>query len=414
METRVVRAVRHLPAPDRVFNIRVAKNHNYFADSVLVHNCDDPNNVRDRSEVMLKSTLDWWHEVMPTRLNDFKTGRRLVIQQRMNERDISGDILSKDEGEWVKFIMPMEFEEKRRAVTVILPSTKGRVWQDPRKKDGELLAPERIGPKELKLLKRELGSEFAISGQLQQRPAPEAGGIIKRHWFRLWTSEKPPKMSLVLTSVDTAITDTKTAAYNVATTWGVFTRAVDDSHSTEPGVTSVQVPNVMLLGMWRQKCQYHQTRAMLQRLSVDYLDDVMDKPRNSKTPKKPDIILLESKSTGITLVQDLRRAGVSVWPYNPDKRGDKTARVHLVTPIMSAGRVWLPGKPPDFLEYRDWVDPLMHECLSFPNGASRDIVDTISMALDHLNSFGFVWHPADEPPEEKPTEWPSEGESTFY
>lgn len=378
--------------------------------------CDDPNNVRDRSETMLKSTLDWWQEVMPSRLNDFKTGRRLVVMQRMHESDLSGHILSKNEGEWTKLILPMEFEPKRKCFTVILPSTGGKKWCDPRKEEGELLFPARIGPKELKLLKRDLGSEFAISGQLQQRPAPEAGGIIKRHWFKIWTSEKPPPMTMTITSIDTAVTANKLSAYNVATTWGVFLRTESSTDDLpNPSVQMpVMVPNVMLLSMWRKQCEYHQTRAMVQRLAVDYLDDDMDKPRNSRAPKKPDIILIEAKSTGITLIQDMRRAGVSVWPYNPDKRGDKLQRVHLVTPIMAAGRVWLPGKPPDFHEPRDWIMPLLWEALAFPNGSSRDIVDTISMALDHLNSFGFVWHPSDPQEEEKPKEWPAEGEAAFY
>lgn len=398
------------------FNLRVPECANYFANGVLVHNCDDPNNVRDRSETMLKSTLDWWQEVMPSRLNDFKTGRRLVVAQRMHESDLSGHILSKDEGEWTKLILPMEFEPKRKCFTVVLPSTGGKKWCDPRTVEGELLFPARIGPKELKLLKRDLGSEFAVSGQLQQRPAPEAGGIIKRHWFKIWTSEKPPPMTLTLTSIDTAVTANKLSAYNVATTWGVFLRS-ESSTDDIPNPTvhmPVMVPNIMLLSMWRKQCEYHQTRAMVQRLAVDYLDDDMDKPRNSRAPKKPDIILIEAKSTGITLIQDMRRAGVSVWPYNPDKRGDKLQRVHLVTPIMAAGRVWLPGKPPDFHEPRDWIMPLLWEALAFPNGSSRDIVDTISMALDHLNSFGFVWHPSDPQEEEKPREWAKEGEEAFY
>lgn len=381
--------------------------------------CDDPNNVRDRSETVLKSTLDWWKEVMPSRLNNFKTGRRLVVMQRMHESDLSGHIISKDEGEWTKLILPMEFEPKRKCFTVVLPSTRGKKWCDPRTEEGELLFPERIGPKELKLLKRDLGSEFAISGQLQQRPAPEAGGIIKRHWFKIWTSEKLPKMTMTLTSIDTAVTANKLSAYNVATTWGVFLRTesstADLPDPSDEIPAMVTVPNVMLLSMWRKQCEYHQTRAMVQRLSVDYLDDDMDKPRNSKIPKKPDIMLIEAKSTGITLIQDMRRAGVSVWPYNPDKRGDKLQRVHLVTPIMAAGRVWLLGDPAkDFKEPQSWVEPLMHECLSFPNGSSRDIVDTISMALDHLNSFGFVWHPSDPQEEERPREWAKDGEEAFY
>jgi len=377
--------------------------------------CDDPNNVRDRSEVMLQSTLDWWHEVMPTRLNDFKKGRRTVIQQRMDQRDISGEIITKDEGEWVKLILPMEYEPRRHCVTVKLPSTGERKWDDPRRVEGELLFPARIGERELRILKRDLGSEFAISGQLQQSPIPVGGGLIKRHWFKLWTSEAPPKCEFTLTSIDTAITESKRSAWNVATTWGVFRRAVEGSISTNPA-SSVQVPNVVLLSMWRMQCGYEVTRQMVQRLALDYLDDQWDKPRHSKRPLKPDVILVEAKATGHVLIADLMRTGISVWPYNPDRRGDKLQRVHLVTPILAAHRVWLPGKPPDYYEPREWCEPFMAEMLAFPNGTYRDIVDTMSQALDHLQRFNWLPHPDDWIPEEKPRDWAAEREDEplFY
>jgi 1,4-dihydroxy-2-naphthoyl-CoA synthase len=64
--------------------------------------------------------------------------------------------------------------------------------KDPRKEDGELLWPQRFGPKEIKDLKGPLGS-FGTAGQLQQRPAPAGGGIVKRAWWRYYTTETRPK-----------------------------------------------------------------------------------------------------------------------------------------------------------------------------------------------------------------------------
>lgn len=345
---------------------------------------DDPNNTRDQSDTMLQSTLDWWHSVMPSRVNDFVTCRRLVIQQRTHEKDLSGDIIANDkDGSWVKLIIPMEFEERRTCVTVKLPSTNGESWRDPRKKEGELLDPKRVGPVELKNLKRDLGSEYAIAGQLQQRPAPEAGGIIKRNWFQIWQSREAPECEYVLTSVDTALSEQKSAAYSAATTWGVFR----DSHS---------IPNLILLSVWRSKCEYPELRERIRRLANDYLDDG---PISSNVvTRKPDILLIEAKANGISLIQDLARAGVMATKFVPDKLGDKMQRVRLVTPLMEAGRIWVPGKPPDFKLPRGFAETFITQCISFPNAESRDLVDTISMAFWKLMSSGFVWHRDDAGP----------------
>ena len=41
----------------------------------------------------------------------------------------------------------------------------------------------RVGAPEIESPKRSLG-RYAAAGQLQQRPSPPDGGLIKRHWFR--------------------------------------------------------------------------------------------------------------------------------------------------------------------------------------------------------------------------------------
>lgn len=365
---------------------------------------DDPNSLKDQSDSMLDTTNAWWSEVMASRLNNFITGRRVIVQQRMHERDLSGYILSSKDEDWTLLRLPMEFEAASRCVTVVLPSTKGNPWHDPRTKDGELLCPERIGPKQLTQIKREMtrgpNGPYTIAGQLQQRPAPQAGGIIKKNWFRLWKQPEPPKLEYTLMSIDTALTANKSSAYSVAMTIGVFR----DEHN---------IPNMILLSLYRSREEYPELRSRIQRLSRDYLDDG-DVPRNSKKPKRPDIILIEAKASGITLLQDLKRAGVSAWSYNPDRRGDKVSRVRIISPILADQKFWLPGKPPDYEKHRDWCDPFMAEVLAFPNGATRDIVDTLSQAIDHIASFGYAWHSDDPTPEERPVEIVELGADLFY
>src|ERR1700682_5383342 len=44
-------------------------------------------------------------------------------------------------------------------------------------------------------------------GQLQQRPEPKGGGIIKRAFWRLWESEVYPAFDFILACLDTAYTE---------------------------------------------------------------------------------------------------------------------------------------------------------------------------------------------------------------
>jgi phage terminase large subunit-like protein len=346
--------------------------------------CDDPNNVKDQSDTMLDSTTNWWTQVMPTRMNDFKTGRRVVIQQRVHEKDLSGHILSDKEG-WVHLRLPMEYEEKKPCVTVKLPSTNGKRWRDPRLHDGDLLCAERIGPPELKKLKKDLQSEYAVAGQLQQRPAPSEGGIIKKIWFQPWKqSKRPETVEWIIQSWDTADSEKKKSAYSCCHTYGVF--------KTDKGL-----PAILLLSRWRGRVEYPELRRTAKLMSEDYMDDDWKKPREKRNPKnRPNMILIESKSTGRALIADFARASIFATPFNPDRFGDKRERVRHVSHLMEAGTVWVPYAAPTFERPLNWVDQYLMSMATFPNAESRDDVDVLTMTLQRLIMSGWVFHPEDD------------------
>lgn len=350
--------------------------------------CDDPSNARDQeSEVQRESKIDWWTQVWSTRLNDKKNDCRVVIQQRIHERDITGYILDHDDlNEWTKLILPMEFEEKRKSKTIILPSTNGEIWEDPRVKDGQLLWPERIDEEGLKSLKQALGSSYAIAGQLQQRPSPEAGGIIKKDWFQWWKDSVPPEIEFVVQSWDTAFSIGKTSAYSACTTWGVFY----DHNNIE---------NVILLSMWRDRVEYTELRERAKRLHFDYRDT--GKERDPKFKGRPiDLFLIEAKASGDPLIKDLIMGGIKGVPVNPTGRGDKIKRVHFITPLIEGGRVWLPARPPRYDTLLPFADEFLEMVGCFPNLESNDIVDTMSQALMKLKTGMFLLNPRDERPKE--------------
>ena len=349
--------------------------------SILI--CDDGNNIKDaQSETDRNRRLEWWSQIWSTRLNDKRNDCMIVVQQRTHEGDISGFIINNDvENNWVKLILPMEFELSRKSKTVVLPSTNGKIWEDWRTKEGELLWPQRIGNKEVAEAKNTLGS-YGYAGQYQQRPSPAEGGIIKKAWFRWWKNSTPPQISFVLMSWDTALTANEMSAYSACTTWGVF---YDENH----------IENVILLSMWRGRVEYPELREITKRLYFDYRDTGKEREPKFKG-RNIDMCLIEAKASGDPLIQDLAAAGIRAIPFVPNKYGDKISRVRLITPLIEGGRIWLPARAPNYDALLPYADEFLESVSCFPNAESRDLVDTMAQAFLKLKSGHFVSNPKDE------------------
>lgn len=370
---------------------------------------DDPNNAKDVSDTSLDNAIFWWNTVMPTRLNNRLEVKRIVVQQRLHERDLSGEILANNvDGDWVHLKLPLEFEWSNRCVTVVLPSTAPHKWMDPRKESGETLDPNYFTPKVVADLKKELKSDYAISGQLQQSPAPGDGGIIKKSWFKTWPEKGEngqfndgtmPKFDFIVTSIDTSLNDTKTSAFNAATTWGVFR----DRH---------QIGNAMLLSVWQKRCEWPEMRKIMLRVADDYLDDG-DSPLLQKSiSRKPDMMLVEDKGFGMLLARDLQRAGKTVTRFNPHGKGDKTMRVRITSPLIEGGRVWLALDPrTNYRTLRPSSQKMLENATKFPKAATRDLVDTMAQFLYRMQASGWIWHPDDSGPSEAT---PQEPRGAFY
>ena len=101
---------------------------------------------------------------------------------------------------------------------------------------------------------------------------------------------------------------------------------------------------------------------------------------------RPDICIVEKKASGQSLIQDMRRGGLPVQDYIPDK--DKVSRVHAASPMIEAGRVWLP-------KHKKWSDDLFTELLQFPNAAHDDQVDAMTMAIHYMKESRHLTHPED-------------------
>lgn len=316
---------------------------------------DDPHNaVEAESETVRNSTLEWFDNSLSTRLNNPRTGAIILVMQRLHEDDLTGHILSSDAGsDWVHLMLPMRYEADRAAV--LYPNAIG--WEDPRTEEGELLTPERYDEDSVVRLERQLGP-FGAAGQLQQRPEPKGGGILKREWWVDWDKENYPQIQYVLASVDTAYTTKEENDYSAMTVWGVFE---DDN----------DVPRVMLMNAWRAKLELH---------------ELVEKIAATNKKFKTDYMLLENKAAGISVAQEIRRVyGYENWGVQlVDPRGqDKVARAYSVQHLFADNLVYAPTN-------FSWADMVITECSGFPKAKNDDLVDTVTQALRFLRDTGML------------------------
>jgi len=340
---------------------------------------DDPNDPSGESEARLEAVNIWWSQKWFNRVNDARTVVRIVVQQRsQSENDISGNIIKNDvDNQWLKYILPMEYERGVKSD-----------FNDARTEEGQLLS-NRDTAEVVKQIKREMGS-YGYAAQYQQRPAPLEGGIIKKHWFRLYPYELP-HLEYILQSWDTALTAKDESSYSACTTWGVF----KDNYDNE---------NVILLSSWRDRLEYPDLRERMKRLANDYRDTGVT-PMSFNTRYSPDLIVVEAKASGDPLMSELKRMGIYARPFIPNKYGDKLQRVRLISSLIESGVVWIPTRKNDVSKPADFADEFITSVSYFPNVSSRDFVDTMTQALITLRDGNRISHPKDyvEPEEYQET-----------
>lgn len=203
---------------------------------------------------------------------------------------------------------------------------------------------------------------FQWNSQYQQNPTSEEGSIIKREWWNLWADVKPPMCEYIISTLDAAAETNNRADFTALTTWGVFLNEADNNYA------------IILLDSIKRRLEFPE----LKQLCLDHLKDW-----------EPDAFIVEKKSAGTALYQELRRSGIPVQEYTPHRgTGDKMARLNSVADIIASGLAWVPATR--------WAEELVEEVAAFPFGSHDDLVDTTIMALMRFRQGGFIRLPTDE------------------
>jgi predicted phage terminase large subunit-like protein len=334
---------------------------------------DDANSAGEAfSDAATHEVIAWWDQVMPTRLNDPATGAFIIIQQRLAENDLTGHILEKSVGDWTHLMLPMRYEPERSFISTI-------GWKDPRTTPGELLWPERFNEEAVTLLEQSMGPMIS-SGQLQQRPEPAGGGIIKREYWQLWDRDAFPAMDFILASLDTAYTVKTANDFSALTVWGIFSESTiarpnrmfgPDGHPMDYDRGYAEAaPKVMLMFAWQERLELHQ---------------LVKKVAETCKAMKVDLLIIEGKAAGHSVDQEIRRLygdeKFGVQLFDP-KSQDKLSRLVSVQHLFAEGIIYAPD--------RKWADMVMGQVSQFPYAKHDDLTDTVSQAIRHLRDIGLI------------------------
>ena len=198
--------------------------------------------------------------------------------------------------------------------------------------------------------------------QYMQQPTSEEGALLKREWWQIWEDDTPPHCEYVIMALDAAQEANNRADYNALTTWGIFFNEETKMH------------NIILLNAIKKRMEYPELKALV----IEEYNDW-----------RPDSLIVEKKSNGAVLYQELRRTGIPVGEFTPGRGQDKISRVNAITDLFSSGIVWAPDKR--------WALEVVEECNDFPAGRNDDLVDSTTLALMRFRQGGFIRLPTDEP-----------------
>ena len=303
---------------------------------------DDP--IKDReaanSPTQREALWGWYSSVARTRIHP--GGGIIVVHTRWHEDDLAGKLIQQMKSnpaadQWKVYSFPAIAKE-----------------DEPHRKKGEALHPERFDLAELTRIKNSLlpGDWASL---YQQDPSPEDGDFFKREWFDLQPVNKYPEVeqSSYYISTDLAVSEKQTADYSVI--WPFCNDPSGD--------------------MW-----FHPDYIRARLSAHDIVEAILD--RVERYNARGIIIEKGQISNAIKpfLNKRMMERGIYCELIEPAVTKDKQTRARSLQGRMQQRRVHFP-------DLRAVQDDILPEFLMFPNGKNDDAVDTCAWAALGLESF---------------------------
>ena len=301
-------------------------------DTIDIGLIDDPVKGRKeaRSMVISQSIWEWFEDDFDTRLSEY--AGILGIMTRWVTHDWTARMIESNPN-----IKVFNFQAIATA-------------DEEFRKEGEPLFPELKSLEFLKGKKKRTSQE-GWESLYQGNPTITGGKMIKDHWWMWWVTGKLPIISYKFITADTA---QKAKTHNDWTDmkcWGV-------------GLDGC----LYLLDHKREKFEAPELRR-----EAEIFYKKHDTPRLKVGDPTLRGMYIEDKSSGIGLIQELRRKRLNIYEVPRDT--DKIFRAEDAVPFIESGRVFLNVDVPD-------VGNTTKEGREFPNGEFDDDIDNVFTAIE--------------------------------
>lgn len=346
-------------------------------DRGAVLQLDDPHNAQEsHSEAMMQAAINWWGETWASRLDDSVEARgvKLVIGQRISEKDLIGHLLANDEdaGRWTHLCLPVRYERKHPFLyPAKVTLANGRVLTgDKRKAEGELLAGEYEDDDLLDDRTSDMTAQ-TFAAQFQQRPAPREGAILKRADWRYYD----PNLSFYAPRAAFGELEVRELASRIGAfeflvhSWDTSVKDRAHSDFVAGGVWGCKGAHRYLLRLWHGRAGLNATiEAMLE----------MAGWAAALWPYIPHFIVIENSANGPDAAAVIRAQVQGV--VLADAKGSKEVRAEAAEPALVGHNCFLPGYPNEDGSNYDPRTPapvqvFVEELSVFNQGTHDDLVD---------------------------------------
>jgi len=324
---------------------------------------DDPLKAQDaRSVAARERVIHWWRSAMSTRANDPLSMSKVVIMQRLHDGDLCGFIEDEmeDGGEYYdRLVIPMRYEPAR------IFMMDGR-FADPRapggpREDEELLWPSRFPLPIVERLERNLGDD--APGQLQQRPVPPGGAMIRMEWWQdknrflvPYADHADPVIGTYI-SIDSGFKEKSTSDPTACVLLEVLASY-----------------RVLITPLWNSRLPL-----------LKLVDAIVETARFYRHRHLGEIVI-EDKASGTSAIQTLQ-ATAPRWlsdrivAFNPV--GDKIYRVNQAANWMGRDMILLPYPDAQVRHLRE----MERQFENFPLVEHDDLVDAVVQGIIYLENY---------------------------
>ena len=308
---------------------------------------DDPTDQGDvRSPSAMRAQEDWVKGVLYDRLireQGIPVGSWKVLLTRWGQNDL-----------WPLFTNRPDDEEKKGLgfKAVEMPVQR----RDPPYPWGEYLMPEKYPAEVCEQLRVAKGALFTLTFMCD--PGALGGMVFNVARFNRFELPNPPRFWHKVLSVDPAAGDSFDASYSVLTELQTGPQGYYLTHN------------------WRGRPAYTDLKSMIYRM---------------RDQRRPNIILIEERGPGTSLIRDLRSEAnmpelraidpISGRKDSKDTGGDKYLRALRHTGLLDTGQLWIPRQA-------SWLDEWLDEIRAFPNSRFSDQVDAYTQGLDYARGMG--------------------------